>query len=134
MGTNGEGSDFARARRQQKVIMAVKEKALSMSLLFNPGKVIDLYKQFTKTIKTNASLAEAQRALEILYDFQDLDKVKTLVIDPESGLTYVPLNRANYGGAYVILPKKDDFSNIHKAVRKELFGSASQKAEKEKTE
>lgn len=123
MGTAGEGSDFMRVRRQQKVILAIKDKILSLSLLFNPGKVVKLYSQLTKTIKTNASLGETQRALELLYEFQEITEAKTLVLDPESGLAYVPKNRASYGGAYVILPKGGNFEAIHKTVQELLFGT-----------
>jgi anionic cell wall polymer biosynthesis LytR-Cps2A-Psr (LCP) family protein len=38
-GTNGEGSDFARSRRQQKVLMAVKEKVLDLGMLLHPKKI-----------------------------------------------------------------------------------------------
>jgi len=38
-GTNGEGSDFARSKRQQKVILAVKEKLSGFGTLANPSKV-----------------------------------------------------------------------------------------------
>lgn len=120
MGTAGEGSDFARIRRQQKAILAVKDKILSLSLLLNPGKVVKLYDQLTKAIETNASLGETQRALELLYNFQDLEEVKTLVLDPESGLT-LRGNPALFGGAYILVPKGNNFDAIHKAVRELLF-------------
>lgn len=120
MGTAGEGSDFARVRRQQKVILAARDKILSLSLLLNPGKAIKLYTQFTKATGTNASLAEARQALELLHDFQEQTEVKTLVLDPESGLTSVG-NSTLYGG-YVLVPKGGSFEAIHQAVRELLFG------------
>lgn len=126
-GTAGEGSDFARVRRQQKVILAVKDKVLSLSLLLNPGKVTKLYNQSTKAVKTNATLAETQRALEILSDFQDLGEVNTLVLDPESGLT-LRGNPALYGGAYILVPKGGNFKVIHEAVRNLLFGGKENSA------
>src|SRR3989339_215931 len=42
-GNNGEGSDFSRSKRQQKVITAVKERALSYRTLFSPGKMNEAY-------------------------------------------------------------------------------------------
>jgi len=120
MGTAGEGSDFARVRRQQKVLLAVKDKILSLSLIFNPGKVVRLYNQLTKAIKTNAALGESQRALEFLYKFQELTEAETLVLDPKSKLTYVGKSSL-YGGAYVIVPKGGNSDAIHKAVQKLLF-------------
>jgi len=121
--TNGEGSDFARVRRQQKVVLAVKDKIISLSLLLNPGKIASLYRQFTGAITTNVSLGEAQRALDFLYKFNDnLGNVASLVLDPASGLTYHP---ASFGtdGAYVLLPKagQGNFSAVRATVQKLLF-------------
>ncbi len=128
MGTAGEGSDFARVRRQQKVILAVKDKIMSLSLLFNPGKVAALYRQFTGTIRTNVSLGEAQRALELLYKFDDeMENVESLVLDPQSGLTYHP-PESSTGGAYVLLPKGGNFSAIHAAVQDLFSGAAAEEA------
>ena len=42
-GSAGEGSDFARARRQQKVLIAFKEKLLRLSTFLNPSLLVKLY-------------------------------------------------------------------------------------------
>ncbi len=129
MGTNGEGSDFARTRRQQKVIMAVKGKVLSLNLLFNPGKLNQLYKQLTAAVKTNASFGEVQRALELANRLGDISQVKDLVLDPDSGLVFHP-NNSLFGGAYVLVPKGGDtyYTKIHQAVRTLLFGAEKETA------
>ncbi|OGC38250.1 hypothetical protein A2V54_03340 [candidate division WWE3 bacterium RBG_19FT_COMBO_53_11] len=122
-GTNGEGSDFARALRQQKVILGVKDKILSLNLLLNPGKLSKLYQDITNAVRTNASFGEIRKALEIAGKLGDLSQVKSLVVDPASGLVYHPANSAPYGGAYVLIPKVGNYSKIQAAVRKLLFGS-----------
>ncbi|KKT87778.1 MAG: LytR/CpsA/Psr family protein, partial [Candidatus Moranbacteria bacterium GW2011_GWC2_45_10] len=38
-GNNNEGTDFARSRRQQKIITAIKNKSLSIQTLVNPAKL-----------------------------------------------------------------------------------------------
>ena len=38
-----KASDFARSKRQEKVINAFKDKVLSAQTLINPGKIISLY-------------------------------------------------------------------------------------------
>lgn len=126
-GTNGEGSDFARVRRQQNVILGVKDKVISLNLLLNPGKLSKLFQQFSASIKTNATLGEIKRALEIGNRFPDLNQIKSLVLDPDSGMTYHPANAAPYGGAYVIVPKGGTFAKIKAAVQKLLFGVAKPK-------
>jgi len=121
-GTNGEGSDFARVRRQQKVITAVKDKVFSLNLLLNPGKLVKLYQQFSAVVKTNVGLGEIQRLLEVVGRLGDVSKARSLVLDPVSGLVYHPSD-ALYGG-YVIIPSGGSgFSKIHQAVQKLLFGA-----------
>ncbi|PIP75236.1 hypothetical protein COW86_04900, partial [Candidatus Kuenenbacteria bacterium CG22_combo_CG10-13_8_21_14_all_39_9] len=52
-GDNGEGSDFARAKRQQKILFAVKDKILNWKTLANPNRVYNIYNNITKNIQTN---------------------------------------------------------------------------------
>ena len=47
-GNNGEGSDFARIKRQQKIIMAAKDKMTSFNTLINPHKITSLFTLFNK--------------------------------------------------------------------------------------
>ena len=122
-GTNGEGSDFARVRRQQNVILGVKNKVFSANLLLNPAKLGKLYRDLTSAIHTNASFGEMKKALEIAGKLGDLGQIESLVLDPDSGLVYHPVNSAPYGGAYVLVPKGGNFSKIQAAVRKLFFGS-----------
>ena len=58
-GTNGEGSDFARSKRQQKMLEVVKNKILSIETLANPQKLGDLIKALGKSIDTDISIKEA---------------------------------------------------------------------------
>ncbi|NIT03743.1 hypothetical protein GTO10_02305 [Candidatus Saccharibacteria bacterium] len=121
-GTNGEGNDFARVRRQQKTILAVKDAIFSADLLFKPAQLAKLYGQLSETIKTNATLGEVEQALELAGRFEDLSTVNTLILDPESGLVYHPTNTQAYGGAYVLVPQGGNFEKIHAAVRELFYG------------
>lgn len=134
-GTNGEGSDFARAQRQQKVLLAVKDKVMSLNLLLNPGKLSQLYKQITSAVKINASFGEIQRALEIAVKLDDLSQVKSLVLEPSSELTYEPsfaVRKRLCGNCkivpYLIIPKAGagSFTKIQDAIHKLLFGVPSE--------
>jgi len=126
MGTAGEGSDFKRARRQQKVALATADKALSLSLLLNPGKISSLYQQVTEMIKTNASVLEVEKGLGLVYEYQDkLSGMRSLVLDPESKLT-ARCTAAQCGDAYAIVPSVGDYSAIHTAVRELLFGAVTE--------
>lgn len=115
-GTNGEGSDFARSKRQQKVLEAFKSKVLSFETLFSPNKIADLIKTFGKSIDTDISPKEG---LEFYKLFKKTDKINSLVLD-ESVLIHPPAS--DYGGAYVLVSQDDDFSTVQSYVRKVLSG------------
>ncbi|MEK7625540.1 MAG: LCP family protein, partial [Patescibacteria group bacterium] len=57
-GNAGEGSDFARSRRQQLIIEAVKEKMLSLGTYTNPGKIKNVYDSLKSHVSTNLNIAE----------------------------------------------------------------------------
>jgi len=44
-GTSGEGSDFARSKRQQKVLFAVKERIFSINTFINPAQYYLCFRQ-----------------------------------------------------------------------------------------
>ncbi len=52
-GDNGEGSDFARSKRQQKILLAVKEKILNWKTLANPNRVYNLFEDVKAHTQTN---------------------------------------------------------------------------------
>lgn len=107
-GNNGESSDFARSRRQQKVILAVKEKVFSAKTFFNPGRINRILDTLESHIATNLSTWELIR---LANEFKDIDtsEIAHHVLDasPSSPLYATTLN-----GAYVLLPKNDDWKPI----------------------
>ena len=130
-GTNGEGSDFARSKRQQKVIEAVRNKILSLETLANPQKVTDLIKTLGKSVDTDISVKEA---IELYKLSKKLDKTHNFVLD-DSSKANLPNNRtsllihpfaSDYGGAYVLISQDDDFSIIQGYVKKILTGEITE--------
>ncbi len=125
-GTNGEGSDFARAARQQKVLIAVRNKALSLGNLLDPAKVNKLLKDFGQSLETDFDLTAYPSAQRLLTEV-DTTSTKKLVLDASAdGLLYTP-NSADYGGAYVLLPKGDSWSKVQKKVKNLLFPEEANK-------
>jgi polyisoprenyl-teichoic acid--peptidoglycan teichoic acid transferase len=124
-GTNGEGTDFARAARQQKVILAIKERALSLETLIDIGKLKDLYDAYHKNVDTNMDFKDLQ-GFYLLSQQLNFDKFRTIVLDDRSaadsgGLLYAPTDNSLYGGAYVLIPKAGDFSQLHAYVQRYIF-------------
>ena len=110
-GTNGENSDFARSKRQEVVIKAIREKILSFETLSNPQKLSDLVKALGKSIDTDISI---KNAIEFYKLSKKLVETKSLVLD--ESLLYHPL-ATDYGGAYVLISQDDDFSTIGEYIR-----------------
>lgn len=110
-------SDFDRARRQQEILLAIKEKAFSLGILTNPVKVFNLSNTLGKHIKTDMTLDEITSLIN-LYSRLDFNRVKKRVFDtsPE-GLLYSSQNEI---GAYILLPNGDNFDKIQ-AVSKRIF-------------
>ncbi len=123
-GTNGEGSDFARAARQQKVLVAARNKAFSVQSFLNPSRISELFKNLGESIETDFSLNLYPAAYTLLKDV-DLSSVKKLVLSSDTGgYLYVP-NAADYGGAYVLLPSGDDWTKVQSKVKNMLFGETN---------
>jgi LCP family protein required for cell wall assembly len=123
-GTNGEGSDFARARRQQKVIQAVFKEAISLNTLLNPAKLKSLLESLGQSVETNFDFATSTAAIKLAKQIT-VDNMKTFVLDPSTGLMYSPSPDA-YGGAYVIIPK-NSWQEVQLKIKEFLFQNQSVK-------
>lgn len=107
-GNNGEGSDFARSRRQQQVIQAVREKLFSLGTLSNPKKISELITILSGNIQTDLSSWD-MIAYAPLVSQVDKDKITMRVLTDAPDGELVP---ANVGGAYMLFPRKPDWSEI----------------------
>jgi len=126
-GDNGESSDFARSKRQQNVIMAVKNKGLSLETLVDFSKLKELYNQYANNVETDIDLNALQSFFQLSQKL-DFDKVIQIVIDDSAdankgGLLYHPNDSTLYNGAWVLIPQSGDYSQIHAYVQKYLFGN-----------
>jgi LCP family protein required for cell wall assembly len=116
-------SDFDRAKRQQKIIVAVKEKVLSASTLTNPQKMNDILDVLGDHIKTDMQIWEAQK-LATMFQKVDKNKIINRVLDnSEDG----PLESGNMG-MYVLLPKTGNFKEIQ-AIAKNIFTDSALRGE-----
>jgi len=129
-GTNGEGSDFARARRQQKVIEAVIKRALSLENILNPITLNSLFREFGESVETDFDLVVIPQVIKLAKEF-DLSEMKTFVLDPSSNLMIVP-NSGQYGGAYVIVPKNNDWRPVKLKIKEFLTPVQENTQEKQK--
>ncbi len=125
-GNNGENTDFARSRRQQKIIMAIKNKSLSLQTLINPAKLKSLYDAYSTNTDTDIDFGTVN-SFYALSQKINFDRVVSVVLDERSsadqgGLLAEPVDKTLYNGQYVLLPQTGDYVQIHAFVQKYLFG------------
>lgn len=112
-------SDFDRARRQQQIIVAVKEKALSLGILTNPVKVISIMNALGVHVRTNAELWEIKELAGILSKAKT-DNIRRRVFDTSAeGLLYQSHSAT---GQYILLPEGGNFDKIHETCEN-IFNS-----------
>jgi len=107
-GTNGEGSDFARSKRQQKVLSALKDKASQFKTLKNPAVISNLLAALRANVVTNLQIGEIIRFARMAQNV-DTSQIIHEVLDNGQNS---PLADAVLNGAYVLVPKDDDWQNI----------------------
>lgn len=112
-GTNGEGSDFARAHRQQQILTALKDKLLSFGTYTNPLKVQSIISSLTKHLSTNMEFGQLMYLASLGREIDN--KIKTVVLDNgDKGY----LESANVPGVgFILRPRTGNFSEINQLVK-----------------
>ena len=118
-GTNNEGSDFARSKRQQKVIAALRDKMLSLGIILNPVKVYGAYDIIKSNINEDIPKDKYDDFIKLAKKMQDA-KTKSVVIDAgrEDSLLTSPQSFENYRGQWVLVPRtrNGDYEEIHEYI------------------
>lgn len=106
---NGEGSDYARAKRQQKVIDAFIKKILSTETLLNPSRLMSLFSSVEENIKVSEfTIDDIQAGVNILKSLSSESSTSSsysFVLDPTLG-NYALISPQPSCGKYDIGPKE----------------------------
>ncbi|PIS07671.1 hypothetical protein COT78_02215 [Candidatus Berkelbacteria bacterium CG10_big_fil_rev_8_21_14_0_10_43_13] len=105
-------SDFDRAARQQKLLVAVKEKAASTNFLSNPATILNIFNSLTGSLYTNFSPTEIKSLVEIAKEVDKSNFISKVLSTASDSL----LINANINGTYYLQPKSGDFKQIQKFV------------------
>ena len=126
-----ESGDFARARRQQAVVVAIKDKIVSSETLLNPTKMTGLYESFQNNIQTDMDVADFILFFKEYKDMQfDTNTISKIVLSNENtddlgaGTLMAPDSETRsqlYNGAYVLVPTAGTYEEIQAIVREALF-------------
>lgn len=126
-GTGNEGTDFARARRQERVIEAFKNKIFSLGTLLNPQRVIGLYDVVKDSIDTDIQQNEYDDFIRLarVMEKANTNSVVFYYTDPgerEQGIVINPSQSKEYKDMWVIIPRlgNGNFREIQQYVACEI--------------
>lgn len=105
-----QSNDFERAKRQQQVIEAIKEKALSAGTLTDFGKINGLLDSLGDNLRVNTEAWEAKRFFDLYQENQSATLNHRVLEDSEEGLLYSPTATPESG--YILLPRGDNYDRI----------------------
>jgi len=126
-----EGSDFARSRRQQKILEAVKEKVLSLNVLFKPTMISNIISDITENYSSNLKIWEMVKLWNLAKDIKS-ENISSRVLDNSpSGLL---VDTVGLDGAYLLQPRSGDFSEIQYLINNVFNDAPATDKEKVKEE
>lgn len=110
-------NDFDRARRQQQVLFAIKDRVFSLNILSRPDRILELFGIVDENIRTSMDQKEIiSFARNFRSESWHLDNIQNHVLraGPEQPLEEATIEE----GRYVLLPKEDDWSEVQKIIGK----------------
>ena len=116
-GNNGEGSDFARSKRQQKVILALKEKILSFQTLANPVRLKNIVETLGNHVVTDMEFSDMLALMKLAREL-DTSNIITLTLD--NSIDGLLKNGTSSLGAFILEPVSGNFHDINKKI-KDIF-------------
>lgn len=110
--------NFDREKNQQKVIQALREKAVSAGTLTNIGKVTSLIDALGDNLRTNFETKEIRTLMNLGSDIKS-DAIKPVSLVEEGNML---VTTGNIGGASIVRPVAGTFEygDIHAYVNKTL--------------
>ena len=107
-------SDFDRSKRQQQLLLAVKEKAFSLGVVSNPVKMLSIINSLGNHVKTDAELWEIKELVNVLRKTKTDDIRKKVFDTSKDGLLY---SSRDSNGSYILLPEGDNFRRIQNSCK-----------------
>lgn len=102
-------SDFDRAARQQEILFAIEQKALSINVLANPQKLTSILDILGEHVRMDLSAQDMQRLFTFVKDL-NRDRITNTVLDNSAD---GPLKTVNDGGYYLV-PKTGNYKEIQR--------------------
>ncbi|NTW75432.1 MAG: LCP family protein [Candidatus Moranbacteria bacterium] len=105
--------DFGRAKRQQQIIKAFQEKALSLRTYIDPFTVNRLLGTLGDSVRTNLSMSQIGSLLE-LGKTTDLRNASTIVIDAWKKESLLRVSHLEMNGvrAFILVPRTGNWNEV----------------------
>lgn len=126
-----EGSDFARSRRQQKVLEAVKEKIMSLNVLFKPSMISKIVSNVKENYSTNLKIWEMAKLWGLAKNIKNENILSRVLDNSPSGLL---VDTVGLDGAYLLSPRSGDFSEIKYLINNIFYDAPANDKQKVKQE
>lgn len=117
-----EGTDFARSKRQENVITAIKEKVFSAQTFLNPVKIVGLVEILQGSIDMDIKEEEYDDFIKLAQKMREA-KIQSIVLNADEdvtkpGLLLNPPVSDEYRFQYVLIPRigNGEYSEIHSYV------------------
>jgi len=124
-------SDFDRSRRQMQVMMAVKEKIMTLGTLANPTKIAQLLNILGQHVRTNLQVSEIRALMDVAKTLDSANIINKVFDTTPGG----PLVQSQDARGYFIYPRKgiDQFSELQQ-IAKNLFTAGQEEVAAAKIE
>ncbi len=100
-------SDFDRSRRQQQVMLAIKNKVQGLNLMAEPIKALQLVTTVRKHIETDLDILDLGTVKELLAQGSELEKIRRYQLTTENLLYEAKIN-----GIYELLPRDNTLAHL----------------------
>ena len=110
-------SNFDREKNQQKILIALKDKAMTTGVLTNLSTVTNLIDAVGNNLRTNIQTNEIRTLMKIASEVKSSDIQMISLVGDNSVVT-----TGNYGGASVVMPSAGiyDYIDIQALIKKSL--------------
>lgn len=120
-------SDFARSQRQRAVMLALKDKAITVGVLANPAKLAGLMNAFGTNVQTDFSIGDASRMYNIFKRINN-SKIASISLAGTTSTTSGAagtdslVTTGNINGQSIVMPKAglENYAAIQEYVRGQL--------------
>jgi polyisoprenyl-teichoic acid--peptidoglycan teichoic acid transferase len=106
--------DFGRAKRQQQIMQAVKNKIFSAETLMNVFTINNLFDALGDNVKTDVPMDEFPSFFELARNL-DTNNINNVVVDAWNKDSLLKVSHVQYGAirAFVLIPRVGNYSEIH---------------------